>query len=183
MMILCLIVVFAIVNIFDWQNPFFISRQFETVAVNIFNLFWIEKLLNFVDTLFIVLKAQYHRLSFLHVGHHASMALNMFLLDYLHANYGCMLFPILLNSLVHTFMFAYYLFKTNWLKIWVTRTQILQLILCMIHGIIMFWFETSLPFSKSIGVIQSLYMFGLIILFLKFYRSTYNNKEQTSLVK
>ena len=74
---------------------------------NLLWLFYISKVWDFWDTIFIVLGKKWRQLSFLHVYHHFTI----FLFYWLNANVmydGDIYLTILLNGFIHTVMYTYY---------------------------------------------------------------------------
>eukprot|EP00924_Labyrinthula_sp_SR-Ha-C_P009619 snap_masked-scaffold_22-processed-gene-1.8-mRNA-1 protein AED:0.17 eAED:0.21 QI:0/0/0/0.8/1/1/5/0/277 len=116
-------------------NKFIVER--ETVA-NIHWLFYISKLIDFLDTFFIIIRKKWRQLSFLHVYHHGSVFFHQWL--HQRAGYdGDIYFSILANSLVHTVIVPIFFKKL------VTNIQIIQFIFMQGHGIAMLIFEGEYP--------------------------------------
>jgi GNS1/SUR4 family len=70
-------------------------------------LFYISKVWDFWDTIFIVLNKKWNQLSFLHVYHHTTIFLFYWLNS--HVNYdGDIYLTIVLNGFIHTVMYTYY---------------------------------------------------------------------------
>ncbi len=70
-------------------------------------VFYLSKILDFADTVFIILSQKWDQLSFLHVYHHTSI----FMFYWLNLNVGYdgdVYMTIVLNGLVHTVMYTYY---------------------------------------------------------------------------
>ena len=68
-------------------------------------LFYASKVLDFVDTFFIVIGKKWKQLSFLHVYHHTTIFLFYWL--NLHVNYdGDIYLTIVLNGAIHTIMYT-----------------------------------------------------------------------------
>ena len=72
---------------------------------NVLWLFYASKVLDFVDTFFIVIGKKWKQLSFLHVYHHTTIFLFYWL--NLHVNYdGDIYLTIVLNGAIHTIMYT-----------------------------------------------------------------------------
>ena len=72
---------------------------------NVLWLFYASKVLDFVDTFFIVVGKKWKQLSFLHVYHHTTIFLFYWL--NLHVNYdGDIYLTIVLNGAIHTIMYT-----------------------------------------------------------------------------
>lgn len=85
-------------NDYDTENP---------PVANVLWLFYISKVWDFWDTIFIVLGKKWRQLSFLHVYHHTTIFLFYWLNS--HVNYdGDIYLTIVLNGFIHTVMYTYY---------------------------------------------------------------------------
>lgn len=118
--------------------------------------YYMVKVLDLVDTIFFVLRKKFNHVSFLHVYHHLGMCLLGFVgTKYVAGGHGVMLGFI--NSLVHTFMYTYYLIsivKPQWVRFWwkkyITQIQILQFVLLILHfGHVIF--EPSCEYPKWVS--------------------------------
>jgi hypothetical protein len=136
---------------------------------------YLTKYLDLFDTLFITLSKNTRQLSFLHVYHHVSIVVIWDLLVSHNVNDGTIGTPALVNSFVHTVMYAHYLIQAfgykNPFKVWVTRIQLMQFVYCFFHSIAMIHHETVMP--KYYGYIQLVYQVQMLILFGNFYIETY----------
>ena len=82
------------------------SQKAPPVA-NLLWLFYISKVWDFWDTIFIVIGKKWRQLSFLHVYHHTTIFLFYWLNS--HVNYdGDIYLTIVLNGFIHTVMYTYY---------------------------------------------------------------------------
>lgn len=178
MIVLCLTNVYELIRVWDYRNPFWLSTPRIEALDGLFQLVATEKAINLADSFFIVGNQHWDRLSTLHIVHHATMFVNIPLLIYLRADFGTMFFPTLLNSAVHALMYGYYATRWKRMKKFVTITQIVQLTLCAIHGILVLLMEQQLPHSQLIGAIQFCYMTWLLVEFLLFYRKAYTKRAQ-----
>ncbi|XP_054739566.1 elongation of very long chain fatty acids protein 7-like [Anastrepha obliqua] len=156
--------------------------------INVYGLyaFYILKLIDYVETVFFVLRKSFKQVSFLHVYHHIMMSLFVY---YLGTYYGaagqyCSVIP--LNCAVHGFMYTYYLvaaLQPNmkmglWWKKYITILQLGQFVLVFIHHSYPLFFRTKCAFPKGLllfAVCQSIIM---IWLFGNFYRRTYLRTNQ-----
>ncbi|ONI36061.1 hypothetical protein PRUPE_1G567100 [Prunus persica] len=91
-------------------------------------IFYLSKILEFLDTLFIILSGSIQRLTFLHVYHHATVLV----MCYLWLRTCQSLFPVALvtNASVHVLMYGYYFLcavgiRPKWKRV-VTDCQIVQ---------------------------------------------------------
>ncbi|CAE5966353.1 unnamed protein product [Arabidopsis arenosa] len=93
-------------------------------------VFYLSKILEFVDTLLIILNKSIHRLSFLHVYHHATVVIMCYL--WLRTRQSMFPVGIVMNSTVHVIMYGYYFLcavgsRPKWKKL-VTNVQIVQFV-------------------------------------------------------
>ena len=113
---------------FVCNEPTLTDESAEWIA-HVFWLFYAQKYFEFLDTVFFTLRKRFYQISFLHLFHHTSITFVVgFLLPY---NYsGDMYLPILLNSIVHVFMYAHYLSTSYGIKAWwrpyLTSMQLIQ---------------------------------------------------------
>ena len=85
-------------------NPF---NAAAAPTANLLWLFYISKVWDFWDTIFIIMNKKWRQLSFLHVYHHTTI----FLFYWLNSNVnydGDIFVTILLNGFIHTVMYTYY---------------------------------------------------------------------------
>ncbi|XP_043919688.1 elongation of very long chain fatty acids protein 5 [Protopterus annectens] len=143
--------------------------------------YYFSKLIEFMDTLFFVLRKNFHQITVLHVYHHATM-LNIwwFVMNWVPCGHS--FFGATLNSFIHIWMYSYYGLSAIpatrpylWWKKYLTQGQLIQFVLTIIQtacGVI--W-----PCGFSLGWLyfQIGYMISLIVLFSNFYIQTYTAKS------
>ena len=85
-------------NTFDSVNP---------PVGNLMYIFYLSKILDFLDTLFIIISKKFKQLSFLHVYHHTTIFLFYWL--NMKVNYdGDIYLTVGLNGFIHSVMYTYY---------------------------------------------------------------------------
>ncbi|XP_060169234.1 uncharacterized protein LOC132600149 [Lycium barbarum] len=157
-------------------------------------VFYLSKILEFVDTLLILLsKSRSRRLTFLHVYHHALVPL----LCYVSVGTGQSMLHagVITNASVHVLMYAYYFLsaigkRPRWKKL-VTDVQIGQFMFCFVClGALMYYHLTSEFGCSGIGIWFFTFSFNvsLLALFLNFHFKTYaknakKNHEEIKLDK
>ena len=111
-------------NSFKSENP---------PVANVLWLFYVSKILDFVDTFFIVIGKKWKQLSFLHVYHHTTIFLFYWL--NLHVNYdGDIYLTVVLNGLIHAIMYTYYFVSMHTRDIWWKKYLTLaQLFHCLLY--------------------------------------------------
>lgn len=143
-------------------------------------LFYMSKILDFMDTFFIVMGKKWKQLSFLHVYHHTTI----FLFYWLNLNTcydGDIYLTIVLNGLIHAMMYTYYFVSLHTNKIWwksfLTLGQMTQFC-CMIAQAI--WLVSSPCESCPVRLtyLYCVYIMSLLFLFSQFFVSTYTKKSK-----
>lgn len=144
-------------------------------------LYWISKIVELLDTVFMLLRHRKRQVTFLHVFHHSSMLL---LSDY---SYFLSTWPPIaivgvLNSFVHIVMYGYYA-MTAWQPMeaytWKKRITQLQMIQFLI-GIVL-----SVNGYLSLGycLYSILYPVSMFLLFSNYYYHAYFNPKPKKAVK
>lgn len=92
---------------------------------------------DFLDTVFMVLRSKWGQMSFLHTYHHASIAATYWWVANT-AYTGDVWAPIMANAVIHTVMYFYYLSSTfgitpSWGQR-LTEMQMLQFVFMLVHG-------------------------------------------------
>lgn len=152
-------------------------------VANLLWLFYISKVWDFWDTIFIVLGKKWRQLSFLHVYHHFTT----FLLYWLNANVlydGDIYLTILLNGFIHTVMYTYYFIcmhtkdpKTGkslpiWWKSSLTSFQLIQFTLMMSQATYVVWYGCE-KVSLRITKVYFVYVLSLFFFFAQFFVNSY----------
>jgi len=159
------------------------SSQTNPPIANLLWLFYISKVLDFMDTIFIVLNKKWRQLSFLHVYHHTTI----FLFYWLNCsvNYdGDIYLTILLNGFIHAAMYTYYFICMHtkvpetgknlniWWKSSLTMMQLIQFI-CMMSQSSYLMYNGCAKISMRVVLAYFVYIMSLFILFLQFFINSY----------
>lgn len=141
-------------------------------------VFYLSKILDFMDTFFIIVRRNFRQLSFLHVYHHSSI----FLVYWFNCNLcfdGDVYFTIVANGFIHFVMYTYYFVSMHtrdiWWKKYLTQMQMIQFMCMCTQGIYLLYFncqEVPITVTRTY-VAYIITMFGL---FLHFYIQSYNKK-------
>ena len=165
------------------------TRRFLFVAW----CFFFSKIIEFADTIFMILRKRFEQVSNLHVIHHSVVPLSVWM-GIRFAPVGSNSWFPLLNSLVHTIMYAYFgLMALNdslgqetieilkRYKPWITRLQILQFLLALIHVFVAaIAAATSCPSGHIPKTFFALNLGNALLflaLFFDFYRRSYINSS------
>ncbi|XP_068643563.1 fatty acid elongase 3-like [Aristolochia californica] len=149
-------------------------------------VFYLSKLLEFVDTLLILVNPSgKRRLTFLHVYHHASVVV----MCYLWLAAAQSLFPVALvtNASVHTVMYGYYFLCSvgrppRWKRV-VTDVQIVQFVFSFAVSIMLLWYEfADREGGGCSGIKAWLFNAGfngsLLALFVNFHLKSYGSSKK-----
>ncbi|GAB6027957.1 hypothetical protein CHUAL_002185 [Chamberlinius hualienensis] len=158
----------------------------EMRIVSAIHLYFISKLLEFLDTIFIILRKKNKQLTFLHVYHHSTM----FFFCWIGVRWvpgGCAIIGALINSFVHVIMYTYYglssfgknVAKFLWWKRYITVIQLVQFFFGLFIGLSGIIVEC--PFPKWMHYTSFFYMISYIILFGRFYQKAYTKKSKNQL--
>jgi elongation of very long chain fatty acids protein 4 len=170
-------------NTYNTENP---------PLANLLWLFYVSKILDFWDTIFIVLGKKWKQLSFLHVYHHTTI----FLFYWVNVNVyydGDVFLTILLNGFIHTVMYTYYFIcmhtkdpKTGkslniWWKSSLTMMQMIQFV-CMMTQAATLVFTGCPQGPKGVIIVYFFYILSLLFLFAQFYVQSYTKKPKKKTV-
>ncbi|KAF0976581.1 hypothetical protein FDP41_004480 [Naegleria fowleri] len=146
-------------------------------------VFMVSKWWEFIDTFLLCLKDK--PLQFLHVWHHATVPLHMYLM--LISEWDPAVFGFCFNAFVHIIMYYYYLQQYRGIDCWwkklVTIIQIVQFVVCfVILGVSMNSQHCELDSQSSRIALSSTFTLYLsyLVLFIKFYASAYSKKGRRS---
>ncbi|KAE8597940.1 hypothetical protein XENTR_v10016649 [Xenopus tropicalis] len=146
--------------------------------------YYFSKAIEFMDTIFFVLRKKNSQITFLHVYHHASM-FNIWwcVLNWIPC--GQSFFGPTLNSFIHVLMYSYYglsvipsMHKYLWWKRYLTQAQLVQFLLTITHTLSAAVKPCGFPFGCL--MFQASYMATLVILFVNFYLKTYKKRPSKS---
>lgn len=150
--------------------------------LNAYYWYFFVRVADFLDTLFFVLTKKFSHISVLHVTHHTIVVFNGWMFLRLGAD-GHTVFGVCLNAFVHIIMYVYYFLaslgpsiqKYLWWKKYLTRVQIVQFFIMIIHGCIPIFVDCGYPVMLlSIGIPQVILILGL---FVNFYVQAYLNRS------
>jgi len=167
-------------SIFTPCNPYNAS---DPPVGNLLWLFYVSKIWDFWDTIFIILNKKWKQLSFLHVYHHTTIFLFYWLNS--HVCYdGDIFLTILLNGFIHTVMYTYYFICMHtkvpetgkslsiWWKSSLTMFQMIQFICMMSQAsyLLVNDCQHNAPRNTSVYFV---YILTLLVLFAQFFVASY----------
>ncbi|KAH6556027.1 hypothetical protein KP509_1Z209700 [Ceratopteris richardii] len=150
-------------------------------------VFYMSKMVEFLDTIIMLLKRNVRQVTVLHVYHHVSVAIIWWIISY-HAPGGDAYISAALNSIVHVFMYLYYFLSALWTDdmkrkqrylFWgkyLTQMQMLQFTINMVQAMYSIIFKS--PYPQFLCKILLGYMISLLILFYNFYTKKYKLPKQ-----
>jgi len=162
--------------------------QDKPPVANLLWLFYVSKVWDFWDTIFIVLGKKWRQLSFLHVYHHITIFLFYWLNS--HVNYdGDIYLTIVLNGFIHTVMYTYYFICLHtkvpetgrslpiWWKSSLTLMQMIQFVTMMSQGTYLIATKCEKT-SLKVVALYIVYILSLFVLFAQFFVASYVKKPK-----
>jgi elongation of very long chain fatty acids protein 4 len=169
--------IYGLMPVISYPNIYGINISYTSNLRYFVYIHYLSKYFDYFDTLFIILRGkEKQQLSFLHVYHHSTIGIIWgFLLYRGHGN-GTASFGCFINSVIHLIMYSHYLCTSlgynNPFKKYITRAQLLQFAVCLVHSLVVIGFEDVVP--KRYALIELVYQTNMLILFSKFYFRSYN---------
>nr|AAL90154.1 AT24031p [Drosophila melanogaster] len=151
--------------------------------------YFINKVIDLIDTIFFVLRKSNKQITVLHVYHHVFMVLGVPLTYYFYGPGGQYNLMGYLNSFVHVVMYAYYFASawypnvksTFWWKEYITKLQFLQFMILFAQSVLTLWLNPGCRFPKVLQYVQLGGSVSMMTMFGNFYYQTYvkaKSKEQ-----
>lgn len=161
-----------------WNHPMGNTTENDWRLAKLMWVFYISKLPEFGDTFLMVLKQNYHQITFLHVYHHTSIFLFWYYICVV-APGGDAYFSAMLNSGIHVIMYGYYfftmLFQTgpirrffDSIKFMITKGQMTQFMLNVVQSIYLVFFVSKIEYHENLAKALFVYMLTLLALFGNF---------------
>ncbi|XP_070502340.1 very long chain fatty acid elongase 7-like [Chironomus tepperi] len=151
--------------------------------IYIYTLYWyffLVRLIELFETVFFILRKKQDQVSFLHIYHHTSTLVFLYILNRYSAS-PMEAFVAILNNNVHILMYTYYFFSsfgnltkyTNVLKPLMTTIQIVQLIIILVQCL-----AARMCGSTNLFYVFSFNIAVLIFFFGQFYYKSYILKKK-----
>ncbi len=174
-------IVYGLSQNFSLSNPFGFNTVYNPMIEHFIRIHLLSKYIDFFDTVLMILGNNTQQITFLHLFHHSTISLVWkYLLDKKIA-WGSIYFGAFINSTIHVMMYLHYLITTfkikNPFKILLTKCQILQFYICLLHSCLYPFYETVN--NSNTYILQIIYQSVMIYLFNKFYHNRYKIKNNT----
>jgi len=152
----------------------------------VLHIFYLSKVLDFADTVFMIVKRSWRQMSFLHVYHHTSI----FLIYWLNAQAfydGDIYLTIVLNGTIHFIMYGYYLATSfnvqvpTFIKKSITNAQLIQFCCMESQGAYILLNGCDSP--RNIVIMYMVYISTMLALFMNFKAKTYSNAKTQGAAK
>mmetsp|Transcript_13433 Transcript_13433/g.20973 ORF Transcript_13433/g.20973 Transcript_13433/m.20973 type:complete len:393 (-) Transcript_13433:449-1627(-) len=142
----------------------------------VFYLFFLQKLWEFMDTWFFLLRKSFRQVTFLHLFHHASI--NVVVGSILPFEFnGDMYLPILLNSAVHVLVYAHYLLTAFGLRSWwapyLTALQLGQFSAILTQSLLAYFEGPACGAPDFVKILLIVYMGSMWVMFWVFFLQRY----------
>lgn len=161
-----------------WNNPVKYENVNDWRMTKIIWIYYISKLPEFGDTFLMVLKHNYHQVSFLHLYHHSTVFVIWFVVCLVGPG-GDSYWSAMLNSGIHVIMYGYYfgtmLFEKGMIrrfldsiKFMITKGQMTQFMLNVCQTIYLLLIVEKCLYPTFMVKLLFWYMLSLLILFGNF---------------
>lgn len=139
-------------------------------------VFYVSKILDFFDTLFMVLRGKWAQFSFLHIYHHFSIFF-VYWVNFNVAYDGDIYFTIVANGFIHFVMYYYYLLTTFGARPWwaahLTSLQMVQFLCMMTQALFLLNDPACAEFPRPVVLFYFFYILSLFLLFAHFFVQRY----------
>ncbi|XP_014274711.1 very long chain fatty acid elongase AAEL008004 isoform X2 [Halyomorpha halys] len=161
----------------------YIDKKTQIDLVKLMMYYYLNKVSDLMDTVFLILRKKQSQVTFLHLFHHSTMVVSSWItIAYFRENI-CIIFG-LINMVVHFFMYTYYFLSSFGPKMqkylfWKKLLTIMQLVQFMIMVALLL--KMSIYNCRYDVVFWRIWIFNVLIfmgLFLNFYERTYKIKKK-----
>ncbi|KAH7954451.1 hypothetical protein HPB49_018751 [Dermacentor silvarum] len=161
----------------------------DPLTMHIVHLTWwyyVLRLVEFLDTVFFVMRKKYAQVTALHVFHHVVVAWNMWM-NVTFGGQGQTMFVTVVNSSVHVVMYTYYFLSALgpafqryiWWKRYLTQMQLTQFMTVFLHSLsYLLYKEDAIPGFTLVMVLEAVVF---LLWFLSFYSNAYRKGGRSTL--
>lgn len=142
-------------------------------------LYYIQKFFEFADTFFFILRQSWRQVTFLHIYHHASIAIvvRQFMLYDMN---GDSIVAAFMNSFIHVLMYSHYalsiLGKKSWYRKYLTQMQLVQFTIILVQMVASYIISSDCGVPDYLKLLQIVYQVTMLALFSNFYFKAYNEE-------
>nr|CEL65923.1 TPA: elongation of very long chain fatty acids 4 protein, putative [Neospora caninum Liverpool] len=181
----CSYVVYKAMSVYIAEGYSLVFNKFDPTRENMAEvvwLFYLTKVVDLLDTVFIVFRGKWAQFSFLHIYHHASILYMM----WVNASVGYdgdIYFAVIANGSIHVVMYTYYLMASlnigvaRHIKPFITRLQMTQFLGMLGQGFYHMCFYQDCEYPIRIAVVYMVYIVSMYVLFDRFAKRTYGHKK------
>ncbi|XP_011182288.1 elongation of very long chain fatty acids protein F [Zeugodacus cucurbitae] len=146
----------------------------------------VNKFIDYMETLFFILRKSFKQVTVLHVYHHIMMTSFVYVYITNQGVGGHGATVLMLNALVHAVMYVYYLMssinpelkKSLWWKKYITQMQIVQFVIDFVHQMWPVVVVRDCPIAKRWNFVFALQAVVMLYMFGNFYIKTYIRKPK-----
>lgn len=163
------------------MEPFPFGHEHKNLERYMHMAYFMNKILDLLDTVFFVLRKSYKQITVLHVYHHLMMVIGCYLVLRFYGTGGHVNSLGMVNSFVHTVMYFYYFLSalypgikaSIWWKKYITITQLVQFVTLFFYANYVLWFSKGCGYSKFLLIVQIFQAVVMMYMFGNFYVQTY----------
>ncbi|XP_050542565.1 elongation of very long chain fatty acids protein-like [Daktulosphaira vitifoliae] len=157
----------------------------DPMSIHIASLVWWTKLLKlteYIETVFFVLRKKQNQISALHIYHHVSTYMIIWMSTRINPG-GVVRIPVILNCFVHMMMYFYYLLsslgpkiqkKIEFYKKYITIIQMVQFCIIIVNSLFFFAPDCNVPNIYGYVFIPNVFL--VFYMFYDFYNNAYSEK-------
>jgi len=177
--VVCTYMVYLFLPEFSQLDIFGVGNGYSSVSEFGLMIHYFSKVLDFCDSIFMILRRKQRQLSFLHIYHHSTIIMCWGIVLNSGFGGGTAAWGAMANSFIHMVMYSHYLVTSfgikNPYKKYITKLQLVQFALCLTHSIVVLTLSPTFPWN--VAIIQFFYQCSMLILFSRFYKSSYKKKK------
>ncbi|XP_060659639.1 elongation of very long chain fatty acids protein F-like isoform X2 [Drosophila nasuta] len=189
-----LAIYYMIINpVYDWSCMMNLSLDHPEKNMErwITYAFFINKIIELLDTVFFVLRKSYKQITLLHVYHHVLMTSPVYWTIHFYGFGGQYATMGFLNSGVHAVMYFYYFISARypglkgslWWKKYITKLQLLQFILLLIQPLYVLLSNPGCKFPLFLHILQLIVCTSMVTMFSRFYYFAYVKRSPQKSLK
>ncbi|KAH8306956.1 hypothetical protein KR044_001652, partial [Drosophila immigrans] len=152
-------------------------------------LYFVNKIIDLLDTIFFILRKSYKQITTLHVYHHVFMVLIPYCVVRFYGVGAQFATTAFLNTFVHSVMYFYYMVSAMypgrkgilWWKKYITKMQLIQFVIGMFQSVYILMFNPACEYPIIFHFVIITGGFIFIAMFSNFYIKTYTMSQKHKL--